>query len=64
MCDLGVNGDQVAVLHEGLNNVEQQVVESFKQTTSPIRVQFTGDIASEGGNLHAHCHELVHFKVP
>ena len=63
--DLGLKDEQVAVLHGGLTDVEQQqVVESFKQSTSPIRVLVTGDIASEGVNLHAQCHELVHFDVP
>ena len=63
--DLGLKEEQVAVLHGGLTDIEQQqVVESFKQSTSPIRVLVTGDIASEGVNLHAQCHELVHFDVP
>lgn len=65
MQDLGLREDQVAVLHGGLTDVEQQrVVESFKQSASPIRVLVTGDIASEGVNLHAQCHELVHYDVP
>ena len=63
--DLNLKPDQVAVLHGGLTDVEQQqVVASFKQSSSPIRVLVTGDIASEGVNLHAQCHELVHFDVP
>ncbi|GAA1730500.1 DEAD/DEAH box helicase [Brachybacterium phenoliresistens] len=63
--DLRLKDDQIAVLHGGLTDVEQQrVVESFKQSSSPIRVLITGDIASEGVNLHAQCHELVHFDVP
>ncbi|MEO2096610.1 MAG: helicase-related protein [Brachybacterium sp.] len=63
--DLRLRPDQVAVLHGGLTDVEQQrVVESFKQSSSPIRVLITGDIASEGVNLHAQCHELVHFDIP
>jgi superfamily II DNA or RNA helicase len=63
--DLGLKDDQVAVLHGGLTDVEQQaVVESFKQSSSPIRLLITGDIASEGVNLHAQCHELIHFDVP
>ncbi|WP_439289351.1 helicase-related protein [Microbacterium sp. A84] len=62
---LKLKDEQVAVLHGGLSDVEQQaVVESFKQSSSPIRVLVTGDIASEGVNLHAQCHELVHFDIP
>src|SRR5699024_1501330 len=63
--DLKLKDDQIAVLHGGLTDDEQQrVVESFKQSSSLIRVLITGDIASEGVNLHAQCHELVHFDVP
>lgn len=63
--DLKLKDDQVAVLHGGLSDVEQQdVVESFKKKSSPIRVLVTGDLASEGVNLHSQCHELVHFDIP
>ena len=40
------------------------VVESFKQESSPIRVLVTGDVASEGVNLHLQCHHLIHFDIP
>lgn len=57
--------DNVAILHGGLTDVEQQeLVESFKLESSPIRVLITGDLASEGVNLHAQCHELIHFDIP
>lgn len=63
--DLNLAKGQVAVLHGGLSDTEQQdVVESFKLESSPIRVLVTGDIASEGVNLHAHCHHLVHYDIP
>lgn len=63
--DLKLKPDQVAVLHGGLTDIEQQeIVESFKQSSSPIRVLVTGDVASEGVNLHSQCHELVHFDIP
>lgn len=63
--DLKLKDDQVAVLHGGLSDVEQQdVVESFKKKSSPIRVLVTGDVASEGVNLHSQCHELIHFDIP
>lgn len=63
--DLKLKDNQVAVLHGGFSDVEQQeVVESFKKKSSPIRVLVTGDVASEGVNLHSQCHELVHFDIP
>ncbi|MGO1239934.1 MAG: helicase-related protein, partial [Cellulosimicrobium funkei] len=39
------------------------IVESFKLASSPIRVLVTGDVASEGVNLHSHCHHLVHYDI-
>lgn len=63
--DLGLRVDEVAVLHGGLSDTEQQaVVESFKLESSPIRVLVTGDVASEGVNLHLQCHHLVHYDIP
>ncbi|WP_422631764.1 helicase-related protein [Pseudokineococcus basanitobsidens] len=63
--DLGLPADAVDVLHGGLPDEEQQrVVEAFKQAATPVRVLVTGDVASEGVNLHAQCHELVHYDIP
>ena len=63
--DLRMKKGQVDVLHGGLGDDQQQaIVESFKQTSSPIRVLVTGDVASEGVNLHKQCHHLIHFDIP
>ena len=63
--DLTMSPEQVVILHGGLTDTEQQtVVDDFKQTSSAIRVLITGDLASEGVNLHAQCHELIHFDIP
>ncbi|MEH0108890.1 helicase-related protein [Tersicoccus sp. MR15.9] len=63
--DLGLKPENVRILHGGLSDVEQQeIVESFKQEASPIRVLVTGDVASEGVNLHSQCHHLIHFDIP
>ena len=63
--DLKFGPEQAVILHGGLTDDEQQtVVDSFKQTSSPIRVLITGDLACEGVNLHAQCHELIHFDIP
>jgi len=62
---LGLKPENVVMLHGGLSDVEQQeIVDSFKLETSPIRVLVTGDVASEGVNLHAQCHNLIHFDIP
>ncbi|MBO0854416.1 MAG: DEAD/DEAH box helicase [Nocardia sp.] len=62
---LGLKPQNVAMLHGGLSDVEQQqIVDSFKLETSPIRVLVTGDVASEGVNLHSQCHHLIHYDIP
>jgi len=63
--DFGFKADEVEVLHGGLADTDQQaVVESFKQESSPIRILVTGDVASEGVNLHLQCHNLIHYDIP
>ncbi|MDO5093993.1 MAG: helicase-related protein [Propionibacteriaceae bacterium] len=63
--DLTLRPDQVEVLHGGLPDDQQQaIVESFKQASSPIRLLITGDVASEGVNLHRQCHRLIHYDIP
>jgi superfamily II DNA or RNA helicase len=63
--DLGFKEDEVEILHGGLTDTDQQaVVESFKLESAPIRVLVTGDVASEGVNLHLQCHNLVHYDIP
>jgi superfamily II DNA or RNA helicase len=63
--DLGFSADEVRILHGGLTDQEQQeIVEEFKQTSSPVRILVTGDVASEGVNLHLQCHHLIHFDIP
>ena len=62
---LKLGDEEVRVLHGGLSDVEQQeIVEHFKQASSRVRVLVTGDVASEGVNLHSQCHEMVHFDIP
>jgi hypothetical protein len=52
-------------MHGGLPDDEQQrIVEAFKQEHAAVRVLVTGDVASEGVNLHSQCHELIHFDIP
>ncbi|MBB2890656.1 helicase-related protein [Flexivirga oryzae] len=65
MKDLNLAADQVRVMHGGLSDVEQQeIVDEFKQEGTRLRVLVTGDVASEGVNLHRQCHELIHFDIP
>ncbi|MBK8078174.1 MAG: DEAD/DEAH box helicase [Kineosporiaceae bacterium] len=62
---LGLPAVAVAVLQGNLpDDTQQAVIESFGLTDSPIRVLLAGDMASEGINLHQHCHHLVHIDLP
>lgn len=63
--DLKMSGEQVAVMHGQLADTDMMaVVERFKQKSDPVRILVTGDVASEGVNLHAQCHHLIHFDIP
>ena len=63
--DLGLKQNQIAVLHGGLGDTEQQaLVERFGRSEDPIRVLLCSDVASEGLNLHYFCHRLIHFDLP
>ena len=63
--DLRLRVGQLATLHGGMSDVEQQaVVEAFGQTKSPVRLLVASDVASEGINLHYTCHRLIHFDMP
>ncbi|WP_243106881.1 helicase-related protein [Actinomyces lilanjuaniae] len=63
--DLRLRDGAVRVMHGGLSDVEQQeIVDEFRQAHTPLRVLVTGDVASEGVNLHAQCHELIHYDIP
>ncbi|MGW1229461.1 SNF2-related protein [Streptomyces sp. NPDC002530] len=57
--------DCLRVMHGGLSDEQQmRVVEEFGLAGAPVRILLTGDVASEGVNLHRQCHQLVHYDVP
>jgi hypothetical protein len=62
--DYRLTGDQIRVLHGSSDIDQQEIVEAFKQESNPVRVLVTGDVASEGVNLHMQCHELIHYDIP
>ena len=62
---LKLKTNQVAVLHGGLSDIDQQkIVESFGSGDSKVRLLLASDVASEGINLHHFSHRLVHFDIP
>ncbi|MFE6864938.1 SNF2-related protein [Kitasatospora sp. NPDC057692] len=56
----------VQVMHgEATSDQEQmKIIESFGLRDEPVRLLFTGDVASEGVNLHQQCHLLIHYDLP
>jgi len=65
--DLGLSEDQIARIDGGSVEADiqtQQVIESFGQERSQIRILIASDMASEGLNLHFQCHRLIHFDLP
>jgi superfamily II DNA or RNA helicase len=62
---LKLKPEAVLSLHGGISDVKQMdVIEEFGQEQSKVRLLFTGDMASEGVNLHRQCHHMIHFDLP
>ena len=52
-------------MYGGLSDTRQQeIIEQFALADSPVRVLLTGDVASEGVNMHRQCHHLIHYDLP
>lgn len=65
IADLGLKPNQLAILHGGLGDTDQQaLVERFGRQEDSLRVLLCSDVASEGINLHYFCHRLIHFDLP
>jgi superfamily II DNA or RNA helicase len=62
---LGLKPAAVRVMHGGLTDTEeQQILQEFELEGTDVRLLFTGDVASEGVNLHRQCHHLIHYDIP
>lgn len=63
--DLKMPAGSVEVMYGGLSDEEQmRLVDEFKREDSKLRILVTGDVASEGVNLHTLCHNLIHYDIP
>ncbi|GAA0322403.1 DEAD/DEAH box helicase [Actinoallomurus spadix] len=63
--ELDLKPEQVELMHGGCSDQQQQdIVERFSLADSKVRLLFTGDVASEGVNLHRQCHHLIHYDLP
>lgn len=62
---LGLKPNAIRVLHGGVaDKDEQAILQEFELAGSDVRLLFTGDVASEGVNLHQQCHHLIHYDIP
>ena len=63
--DLPLPANAIQEISGGMSDAQQQeIVENFGRTESPIRVLVASDVASEGLNLHYLSHRMIHFDIP
>jgi superfamily II DNA or RNA helicase len=63
----GYPRERIAQLYGGQRQDEREHVKTVFQedpALSPVRVLLATDAASEGINLQAHCHRLLHWEIP
>ncbi|MFD4696703.1 DISARM system SNF2-like helicase DrmD [Streptomyces niveus] len=59
--------DRIALLYGGQDPKEREQVKTVFQESpdlSPVRILLGTDAASEGINLQAHCHRVLHWEIP
>jgi len=63
----GLGGERMAQLYGGMEEDKREHVKAVFQADpalDPVRVLVATDAASEGIDLQAHCHRLVHYEIP
>jgi superfamily II DNA or RNA helicase len=63
----GFAKEQIAQLYGGQDEDEREYIKSVFQESpdlDPVRILLATDAASEGINLQAHCHRLLHWEIP
>jgi len=63
----GLAGDRIAQLHGGMAADEREMLrQAFQADPSehPMRILVATDAASEGIDLHWHCHRVVNYDIP
>ncbi|MBN1170622.1 MAG: DISARM system SNF2-like helicase DrmD [Micromonosporaceae bacterium] len=63
----GLGGDKLELLHGGLSGADRERLRRAFQTRPgehPVRILLATDAASEGIDLHFHCHRLVNYDIP
>lgn len=63
----GLGGDGVALLYGGMDAWHREQLRlAFQEPPedNPVRILLATDAASEGIDLHEHCHRLVNYDIP
>ncbi|MEU9448068.1 DISARM system SNF2-like helicase DrmD [Streptomyces sp. NPDC048277] len=63
----GYPADRIAQLYGGQDEKEREHIKTVFQedpALAPVRILLATDAASEGINLQAHCHRLLHWEIP
>ena len=63
----GIPAERIAQLYGGQDVAERENIKSVFQESpqlDPVRILLATDAASEGINLQAHCHRLLHWEIP
>jgi hypothetical protein len=63
----GLGGERLAQLYGGMEEDKREHVKAVFQADpalDPVRVLVATDAASEGIDLQAHCHRIVHYEIP
>ena len=63
----GEHGERLTLLHGGMDETEREHTKAVFQADpglDPVRILVATDAASEGIDLQAHCHRLVHYEIP
>lgn len=55
----------IQTIDGSMSDVDQsRIVDDFGKGDTPVRLLIATDVASEGVNLHYHCHVLIHYDLP
>ncbi len=63
----GIPAERIAQLYGGQDQAEREHIKSVFQESpelDKVRILLATDAASEGINLQAHCHRLLHWEIP
>ena len=63
----GIPAERIAQLYGGQDADEREHIKAVFQEhrdLDPVRILLATDAASEGINLQAHCHRLLHWEIP